>query len=90
MPSDILADKDLKRPTPDKVFREVERDGIPVLIPASNAIGIVIRHSLTKKPSLDELEELVKHKMWIVQLDLYVAMNVAQTATHHSRQLNSE
>ena len=63
MPSDILADKDLKRPTPDKVFREVERDGIPVFIPASNAIGIVLRHSLTKKPSLDELEELLKHKL---------------------------
>jgi len=63
MPSNILAQKGLKRPTPDKVFRKVERDGIAVLIPASNAIGIVLRHSLTKTPSLEELEELVKHKM---------------------------
>jgi hypothetical protein len=50
----------LKRPTPDKVFREVKQDGEPVLIPASNAIGIVLRHSLIKEPSLEELEELVK------------------------------
>jgi hypothetical protein len=63
MQSDILADKDLKRPTPDKVFREVEQDGIPVLIPASNSIGIVLQHSLTKKPTLNELEELLKIKV---------------------------
>ena len=41
MRSEVLADKDLKRPTPDKVFREVKQDRIPVLIPASNSIGIV-------------------------------------------------
>jgi hypothetical protein len=51
------------RPTPDKVFREVERDGVFVLIPAWNAIGIILRHGLTRKPLLDELEELVKHKI---------------------------
>jgi hypothetical protein len=61
--SDTLTDKKLERPTPDKVFREVERDGISVLIPASNAIGIVLRHSLTKKPSLVELEMLLNKKV---------------------------
>jgi hypothetical protein len=60
---DTLVNKNLKRPTPDKVFREVERDGISVLIPASNAIGIVLRHSLTKKPSLVELEMLLNKKV---------------------------
>ena len=60
---DTLVYKNLKRPTPDKVFREVERDGISVLIPASNAIGIVLRHSLTKKPSLIELEMLLNNKV---------------------------
>jgi hypothetical protein len=55
---DTLVDKNLKRPTPDKVFREVERDGVSVLIPASNAIGIVLQHGLSKKPSLIELEKL--------------------------------
>jgi hypothetical protein len=49
-----------QRPTPDKLFREEERDGVPVLIPASNSIGIVLCHSLTKKPTLNELEELLK------------------------------
>jgi hypothetical protein len=55
-----LAVKKLQRTTPDKVFREVKQDGIFVLIPASDAIGIVLQHSLTKEPSLNELEELLK------------------------------
>jgi hypothetical protein len=53
-----LVTNNLRRPTPDKVFREVERDGVSVLIPASNAIGIVLQHGLSKKPSLIELEKL--------------------------------
>jgi hypothetical protein len=57
-----LVTNKLQRPTPDEVFRQVERDGIAVLIPALNAIGIVLQHSLTKEPSLDELEELLKNK----------------------------
>jgi hypothetical protein len=39
-------DKKLMRPTPDKVFREVEQDGVYVLIPASN--GSVSRSNLEK------------------------------------------
>ena len=50
----------LKRPTPDKVFRGVMQDGVHVLIPASNAIGIALRHNLSKEPSLSELEVLLK------------------------------
>jgi hypothetical protein len=64
IPSHLLKAKKLKRPTPDKVFREVERDGVFVLIPASNAIGIVLQHGLSKKPSLDELEKLLKNKLY--------------------------
>ena len=59
IPNHIWKHKKLKRPTPD-VFREVKRDGIPVLIPASNSIGIVLHNSLMKEPSLNELEELFK------------------------------
>ena len=51
--SHLLKDKKLKRLTPDKVFREVEQDGVPVLIPASNTIGIVLKHSLTKKTHIE-------------------------------------
>ena len=58
-----LVTNKLQRPTPDKVFREVERDGVSVLTPASNAIGIVLQHSLSKKPTLDKLEELLKNKV---------------------------
>jgi hypothetical protein len=61
--SDTLTVKRLQRPTPDKVFREVKQDGVFVLIPASNAIGIVLKHSLTKEPTLNELEELLKIKV---------------------------
>ena len=57
-----LTDKRLQQPTPDKVFRKVEQDGNSVLIPASNAIGIVLQHNLKRKPSLNELEELLKTK----------------------------
>jgi hypothetical protein len=57
----LLSLNKLQRPTPDKVFREVKQDGIFVLIPASNTIGIVLQHSLTKEPSLDELEEILKY-----------------------------
>jgi hypothetical protein len=53
---DTLVDKNLKRPTPDKVFREVKQGRVFVLIPASNAIGIVLRHNVTEEPSLTELE----------------------------------
>jgi hypothetical protein len=56
---ELLTDKDLTRPTPDKVFHEVERNGIAILIPASNAIGIVLRNNLLQKPTLKKLEELI-------------------------------
>ena len=55
---DSLAAKNLKRPSPDKVFRQVGRDG-KYLVPASDAIGIVLRYSLSEEPSLEELEELL-------------------------------
>ncbi|KAI3641174.1 hypothetical protein MIR68_000780 [Amoeboaphelidium protococcarum] len=58
-----IATNKLQRPTPDKVFREVERDGVLVLVPASNAIGIVLQNGLTREPSLNELEELVTSSM---------------------------
>ena len=61
--SDTLVDKNLKRPTPDKVFRQVKQGRVFVLIPASNAIGIVIQNNLTEEPSLNELEELLKKKV---------------------------
>ena len=60
IPNHLVKSKKLKRPTPDKVFREVKQKGTFVLIPASNAIGIVLQNNLTMEPSLDELEQLVK------------------------------
>jgi hypothetical protein len=57
--TDILEENNLKRPSPDKVFWEVKKDGAFVLVPASNSIGIVLQHSLLEKPSLQELEEML-------------------------------
>ncbi len=53
----------IKRPTPDKIFREVKAGRSFVLVPASNAIGIVLRHNLIEEPYLDELEELLKSEV---------------------------
>lgn len=46
-----LPDK-LKRLTPDKV---VEKEGEAVLMPSTNVIGIVLRHQLTEKPTIEKL-----------------------------------
>jgi hypothetical protein len=54
-----LTDKDLTRPTPDKVFHKIKKDKVCMLIPASNAIGIVLRHNLSKEPTLETLAKLV-------------------------------
>jgi hypothetical protein len=59
IPSSELRVKKLKRPEPDKVLREVKIDGELFLVPATNAIGIVMRHTLTKEPSLAKLEEMI-------------------------------
>jgi hypothetical protein len=50
----------LRRPSLYDIFREVMQDGVFVLIPTSNAIGLVLRHGLTKRPTLNELVELLK------------------------------
>ena len=58
---DTMLQMNLKRPSPDRIFREANRDGMPVLIPASNAIGIVLNHSLSVEPSLNQLEQLLRN-----------------------------
>lgn len=63
IPCKLLTANKLRRPIPDLVFRKVEQDGDFVLIPASKAIGIVLRHKLTREPSLAELEELLTRKV---------------------------
>ncbi|KAI3640071.1 hypothetical protein MIR68_000949 [Amoeboaphelidium protococcarum] len=59
----LIIDEELpnewKRPTPDKVLRKVEKEGKWVLVPSTNAIGLVLRHQLTEKPTMEKLIELV-------------------------------
>jgi hypothetical protein len=57
--SEQLITKKLIRPSPDKVFHEIKKDGAFTLVPASNAIGIVLRYNLTKEPTLESLEKMV-------------------------------
>jgi hypothetical protein len=52
--------KKLIRPTPDKVFHDVNRNGKRTLVPASSAIGIVLRHNLTETPTFGALERMVQ------------------------------
>ncbi len=62
IPRQLLEANNLKRPSPDKVFREVIQEDDWALIPASNAIGLVLRHGLRKAPTLTELEEMILNK----------------------------
>ena len=55
---DIL-DKNLKWIYPDRVLRQVKKNGMYVLVPASNALDIVIRHRLWRAPSIEELKQLI-------------------------------
>ena len=57
--SEQLTAKKLIRSTPDKVFHEIIKDKVFMLVPASNAIGIVLHHDLSKEPTLETLEKLV-------------------------------
>ena len=63
IPFRSLNEKKLERPTPDKIFRKVKQQGVAVLIPASNAIGIVLQYGLTEEPTLNELEEMTMQKV---------------------------
>ena len=60
VPTKLLEKYHLKRPTSEKVFREVPIINDWFLIPASNAIGLVLRHNLSASPTLEKLEELIK------------------------------
>lgn len=66
MPSAILKDMKLVRPSPDKVLRTVtlrapagrRGGGQRILIPADAATVVVLRHELTVTPTMDELKAL--------------------------------
>ncbi|KAI9352817.1 hypothetical protein BDR26DRAFT_205392 [Obelidium mucronatum] len=55
----LLAKDGLQQPTLDKVFRKVKRNNIPVLIPSSNGVGIVLCHGLERQPTLNELKSIL-------------------------------
>ena len=48
VPVEELEKMGIVRSLPDKVLRETWKEGISVLVPASNAVSLVLRHGLTK------------------------------------------
>ena len=55
----LVAEKDLTRPSPDKLFRLAKQGNKYVLIPSSKAIGIVLEKKLTEQVTLDGLLQLI-------------------------------
>jgi hypothetical protein len=58
VPLSTLTELKLTRPSPDKVLRKAVRGEEAVLIPATEAMAVVLRHGLTKKPSMDALKAM--------------------------------
>lgn len=58
VPREVLISKEIEWPEFGKVLRVVKRDRNDVLIPADPAIGLVIRHNLTRLPTREKLIEL--------------------------------
>ena len=59
VPAAKLVTMKLVRPSPDKVLRVLVRAGEPVLVPATPAMALVLRHKLAKAPPLAAIQVLV-------------------------------
>ena len=59
VPEAKLVQLKLVRPSPDKVLRVLVRAGETVLVPATPAMALVLRHKLAKAPPLDAIKALV-------------------------------
>ncbi len=58
MPLSKLVELKLARPSPDKVLRKTVRHGKAVLVPATQAMAVVLRHNLEDEPSMDALKAM--------------------------------
>ena len=58
-----LVANNIRLSNPENIFSEAKQDGHYVLIPAYNAIGIVLRHNVVRQPTLNQLEEWLKIKV---------------------------
>jgi hypothetical protein len=71
MPSDILKEMKIVRPSPDKVLRVVKLrtpacdpgGGMRILIPADAATALVLRTGITDTPSIEELKAMAKKEL---------------------------
>lgn len=59
VPARELRALEVVRPSPDKELRRMERAGMSVLVPASPAIALVLRHDLSEVPVLDAIKAMV-------------------------------
>ncbi len=55
VPLSVLVELKLAHPSPDKVLRESVRYKKAVLIPSTEAMAVVLRHSLKEEPTMDAL-----------------------------------
>jgi hypothetical protein len=59
VPLSTLTELKLTRPSPDKVLRKAVRGRVTVLVPATAAMAVVLRHKLEKEaPSMDALKAM--------------------------------
>jgi len=58
VPLSTLTELKLTRPSPDKVLRKAVRGEKAVLIPATEAMAVVLRHNLEDEPSMDALKAM--------------------------------
>jgi propanediol dehydratase small subunit len=58
MERELLNVSQKNRPSPDKVFSIEERNDVIVVVPASSAMRIVIKHNLKSRPTLEELQKI--------------------------------
>ena len=60
VPYDVVTANKVLLPSPDKVLRAVSAVRDTVLVPVTPAMDLVLRHSLKKVPTLEQLDVLVK------------------------------
>ena len=59
IPEELLAEMGMINPSPNKVLRVVMRSHVAMLVPADATMALVLRFSLSKTPSIEELQKLL-------------------------------
>lgn len=76
---DEMLEKKVVRPDDDKVLRAADTTG--ALIPADAATALVLRHGLTKRPTIEELRDLVG-QVRCARDSVWALLSMLPPATH--------